>query len=145
MVYDLGNNLQVGQAKMKLDRLIKKKAIIDLTEHRQHRSLPQNSYLHLLLGYFASQTGNTLEWVKRKYYKELVNPTIFIREKQDPFIGAVKYLRSSADLDTEEMSTSIDRFKNWSAQEAEIYLPDAENPRELAEAQIEIERNKTFI
>ena len=145
MIYDLGNNLQTGQAKMKLDRLIKKKAIIDLTEHRQRRSLPQNSYLHLLLGYFASQTGNTLEWVKRKYYKELVNPTIFIREKQDPFIGAVKYLRSSADLDTEEMSTSIDRFKNWSAQEAEIYLPDAENPRELAEAQIEIERNKTFI
>ena len=109
------------------------------------RSLPQNSYLHVLLGYFAAQTGNTLEWVKREYYKKLVNPTTFIRTKEDRFMGVVKYLRSSADLGTAEMTTTIDRFRNWSAGEAGIYLPTPDEERLLQLAQIEIERNKEFI
>lgn len=145
MWYDGGNELQAIQARMRLEKLIKDGKVFELTEKKPKRSLPQNAYLHVLLGYFASQTGNTLEWVKKEYYKKLVNPTTFIRTKEDRFMGVVKYLRSSADLDTAEMTTTIDRFRNWSASEVGIYLPSPDEERLLQLAQIEIERNKEFI
>lgn len=145
MWYDGGNELQAIQARMRLEKLIKDGKVFELTEKKPKRSLPQNSYLHVLLGYFAAQTGNTLEWVKKEYYKKLVNPTTFIRTKEDRFMGVVKYLRSSADLGTAEMTTTIDRFRNWSASEVGIYLPSPDEERLLQLAQIEIERNKEFI
>lgn len=145
MWYDGGNELQAIQARMRLEKLIKDGKVFELTEKKPKRSLSQNAYLHVLLGYFAAQTGNTLEWVKKEYYKKLVNPTTFIRTKEDRFMGVVKYLRSSADLDTAEMTTSIDRFRNWSASEVGIYLPSPDEERLLQLAQIEIEKNKEFI
>lgn len=145
MWYDGGNELQAIQARMRLEKLIKDGKVFELTEKKPKRSLPQNAYLHVLLSYFAAETGNTLEWVKKEYYKKLVNPEVFIRTKEDRFRGLVKYLRSSADLDSAEMTTTIERFRNWSASEAGIYLPAPDEERLLQLAQIEIERNKEFI
>jgi hypothetical protein len=145
MVYNLANPLDVQNAKTRLELLIKRGGIIELTEKKQKRTLNQNAYLHLLLGYFASQTGNTLEWVKQQYYKKLCNPDIFIGEREDKFLGHIRYIRSSADLRTDEMNLSIERFRNWSANEAGIYLPDATNDAEIAALQIEVERYKTYL
>ena len=145
MVYNLSNPLDVQNAKTRLDFLVKRGCIIELTEKKQKRTLSQNAYLHLLLGYFASQTGNTLEWVKQQYYKKLCNPDIFIGEREDRFLGRVKYVRSSADLRTDEMNMSIERFRNWAASEAGIYLPDPTSEAEIAAMQIEVERYKTYL
>ena len=116
-----------------------------MTEKKPRRSLPQNRYLHVLLAYFGTQTGNTLEWVKQQYYKKLVNPDLFIREKEDKYLGKIKVLRSSADLDTSEFSLSIERFRNWASQEAGIYLPSADEYIIIQQMEIEIERNKEFL
>jgi hypothetical protein len=43
------------------------------------------------------------------------------------------------------MTLSIDRFRNWSASVAGIYLPSANEQQMLIFAQQEIERNKEFI
>lgn len=145
MRYDGSNALHVVQARAKLEKLIKDGKVFDLTEKKPQRSLNQNSYLHVLISYFACQTGNTAEWVKREYYKKLVNPSMFIHERDDPFIGKVKYLRSSADLTTEEMSLSIDRFRSWASESAGIYLPSPDEGRLISLMEIEIERNKEFI
>lgn len=145
MTYNLTNPLDVQNAKTRLDFLVKRGCIIELTEKKQKRTLSQNAYLHLLLGYFASQTGNTLEWVKQQYYKKLCNPNIFIGEREDRFLGRVKYVRSSADLRTDEMNMSIERFRNWAASEAGIYLPDPTSEAEIAAMQIEVERYKTYL
>lgn len=145
MTYNLTNPLDVQNAKTRLDFLIKRGCIIELTEKKQKRTLSQNAYLHLLLGYFASQTGNTLEWVKQQYYKKLCNPDIFIGEREDRFLGRVKYVRSSADLRTDEMNMSIERFRNWAASEAGIYLPEPTSEAEIAAMQIEVERYKTYL
>lgn len=145
MLYDLSNPLDVQNARVRLESLIKRSCIAELTEKKQKRTLNQNSYLHLLLGYFASQTGNTLEWVKQQYYKKLCSPDIFIGEKDDPFLGRVKYVRSSADLRTDEMNLTIERFRNWSASVAGIYLPEATNEAEIAALQVEVERYKTYL
>lgn len=145
MVYNLSNQLDLQNAKTRLELLIKRGCIVELTEKKQKRTLNQNAYLHLLLGYFASQTGNTLEWVKQQYYKKLCNPDLFIGEREDLFLGRVKYVRSSADLRTDEMNLSIERFRNWSAAEAGIYLPEATSEAEIAALQVEVERYKTYL
>lgn len=145
MVYNLQNVLDVQNAKTRLELLVSRGCIIELTEKKQKRSLSQNAYLHLLLGYFASQTGNTLEWVKQQYYKKTCNPDLFIGEKTDRFLGTVKYVKSSASLNTEEMNLSIERFRNWSAAEAGIYLPEPTNEAEIAALQIEVEKYKTYL
>ena len=145
MWYDGSNELQAVQARVRLEKLIEGGKVFELTEKKPKRSLSQNAYLHVILGYFATQTGNTLEWVKKEYFKKLVNPDMFIRKKDDPFLGQVKYLLSTTELDTAQMTTAIDRFRNWSAAEASVYLPAPDEERLLQLAQIEIERNKEYI
>ena len=145
MIYNTSNPLDKANFMLRAKKLADKGAIIELTEKKPRRSLPQNKYLHVILAYFGTQTGNTLEWVKQQYYKKLVNPDLFIREKEDKYLGRIKVLRSSADLDTSEFSLSIERFRNWAAQEAGIYIPSADEAMLVQQMEIEIERNKEFL
>lgn len=145
MRYDGANELHAAQARARLEKLIRGRKVFDLTEKKPQRSLSQNSYMHVILAYFACQYGETAEYVKREYFKKLVNPATFIREREDRFLGRIKYLRSSADLTTDEMTLCIDRFRNWSAESAGIYLPIPDEGRLISLMEIEIERNKEFI
>jgi hypothetical protein len=126
-LYDTSNPLQKEQFKARSAKLAESGKVVELTEKKPKRSLQSNKYLHVILGYF--ETGNTLEWVKQQYYKKLVNPSIFIRERDDKYLGRIKILRSSADLDSGEMATSITRFRNWASAECGIYLPSSEEDR----------------
>lgn len=145
MIYNLSSPLDKANFLLRAKKLADSGVIVDLTEKKPRRSLPQNKYLHVILAYFGTQTGNNLEWVKQQYYKKLVNPDLFIREKEDKYLGRIKVLRSSADLDTAEMSLSIDRFRNWSAQEAGVYIPAADEAILIQQMEIEIERSKEFL
>ena len=145
MIYDTSNPLDKANFLLRAKKLVESGKIVELTEKKPRRSLPQNKYLHVLLAYFGTQTGNTLEWVKQQYYKKLVNPDLFIREKEDKYLGKIKVLRSSADLDTSEFSLSIERFRNWASQEAGIYLPNADEYIIIQQMEIEIERNKEYL
>lgn len=144
MIYNLSSPLDKANFLLRAKKLAESGVIVDLTEKKPRRSLPQNKYLHVILAYFGAQTGNTLEWVKQQYYKKLVNPDLFIREKEDKYLGRIKVLRSSADLDTAEMSLSIERFRNWAAQEFGIYIPSADEAILIQQMEIEIERSKEF-
>ena len=145
MIYNLSSPLDKANFLLRTKKLAESGVIVDLTEKKPRRSLPQNKYLHVILAYFGAQTGNTLEWVKQQYYKKLVNPDLFIREKEDKYLGRIKMLRSSADLDTSGFSLSIERFRNWAAQEAGIYIPSADEAILIQQMEIEIERNKEFL
>lgn len=145
MRYDGSNELHAAQARARLEKLIRERKVFDLTEKKPQRSLSQNSYLHVILAYFACQYGETAEYVKREYFKKLVNPATFIREREDRFLGKVKYLRSSSDLDRDEMTLCIDRFRNWSSAQAGIYLPSPDEGRLISLMELEIERNKECI
>jgi hypothetical protein len=144
MIYDLSNALQRESFKIRCNNLYKKGGIIELID-KKVRTIKQNSYLHLILSYFGCESGNTLEYVKSEYYKILVNPELFIIEKDDPYLGKITILKSSKDLTKDEMTLSIERFRNWSAQTAGIFLPDAENPDMIRQMEIEVERNNRFI
>lgn len=145
MIYNLSSPLDKANFLLRAKKLAESGVIVDLTEKKPRRSLSQNKYLHVILAYFGAQTGNTLEWVKQQYYKKLVNPDLFIREKEDKYLGNIKVLRSSADLDTSEFSLSVERFRNWASQEAGIYLPSSDEYIIIQQMEIEIERNKDYI
>lgn len=112
---------------------------------KAHRTLSQNSYLHLLLGYFGSQYGCSLDEVKIDIYKRTCNRDLFERTKVNRQGREVTFLRSSAELTTAEMSLSIDRFRNFASSEAGIYLPSPNEREFLIYIQQEIERHKEFL
>ncbi len=145
MKYDGANPLHAQQARAKLEKLIAGEKVFELTEKKPVRTLKQNAYLHTCLGYFASQTGNTLEYVKQKYFKILCNKDLFVREVDDKYLGRIKILRSSAELDTSEMTTAIERWRNWAASEAGIYIPSPEESRLVQLMEIEIEQSRIYI
>lgn len=144
MKYDLSNELQRGNFHLRAAKLMEKGCVVELKECKV-RSLRQNSFLHVALGYFAAQTGDTLEYVKQYYYKRLVNPDIFRRERDDKFLGHIEVWRSSASLTQEEMSLSIDRWRNWAANKAGIYIPSPDDARLVQLMEIEIEKYKEYL
>ena len=113
-------------------------------KRKAHRTLSQNAYLHLILGYFASQYGCTEDEAKLDFFKRTVNLPTFCPDGGTRKDGKPK-LRSTRALDKAEMSTAIDRFRNWSAIVAGIYLPSAEDHQMLIHAAQEIERNKEYL
>lgn len=144
MLYDLKNPLDRDRFKRRCNALFIKQGMVELAEKTQ-RSSQQNRYLHLLLGYLAMKTGNALDYVKEIFYKRAANKELFVREKEDEILGKVEYLRSSADLSKEEMTLSIDRFRDWSSQTAGIYLPTANEQEFLASIEYEMSRYKQWI
>lgn len=146
MLYDPSNPLDVESAKLRFARLLSGDTPFEMGVKRFCRTLRQNAYLHLLLQYFAVRYGESVDYVKRVYYKMECNKDIFLLCKDDALLHRdVKTLRSSRDLTSEEMSLSIERFKAWSSKVACIVLPDAENEREIIAAQLEVERNRRWL
>ena len=138
------NPLDRERFKRRCNALFKKQGIVELSE-KTIRSNQSNRYLHLLLGYLAIETGNTLEYVKEVFYKKTANKDIFVRIKDDELLGQTEYLRSSASLSQEEFSTSIDRLRDWSSQVAGIYLPSPNEDQLLASIEVEMIRYKQWI
>lgn len=125
--------------------LKKKGCIVDLTEKKPQRSDNQNRYLHAALGYVALEFGETLEYVKEYYFKRLCNRDLFVVTKEDKRMGrTVNDTRSTADLDTGEMTTAIERFRNWCAGEG-CYIPSPDEHRLVQMMELEIERNKMYL
>lgn len=146
MLYNLNNALQREQFKARTAMLLEKSnGIVELTEKKARRSNQQNAYLHVILGYFAMECGYSLEEAKKEYFKVLVNPDIFITEKEYKYIGKRKIIRSSADLDSGEMTTAIERFRNWASAEAGIYLPAPHEDEMIALMEVELSRYKEYL
>ncbi|MDR2042481.1 MAG: hypothetical protein LBP98_09245 [Tannerella sp.] len=143
MKFNLATDMDVARFRTRVEYHIRRRTPnVELTEKRTVR---QNSYLHLILGLFAAESGNRSDYVKEFYYKRLVNPEIFIVEKEDKYLGKIQALRSSADLTTAEMTLTIERFRNWASQEAGIYLPAPNEDEFLAYIQNELEKYGQWI
>lgn len=143
MQYDLTSDFQRKAFLSRVDNLLEKGCLVELTE-KSFRTKGQNNYLYLLLGVVAMETGNTLEDVKREYFKELVNPDIFRSYRTDNRGNTIRVYRSSADVSKEEMSVAIDRFKRWGAENG-IYMPNPGDESLLREIAIEMGRNKAYL
>lgn len=145
MIYDLSNPYDREKFKRRVNAMYQRQNVVELSEHKPRRTTPQNSYLHLLLGMFAMETGNTLEFVKQEYFKRLVNPDLFVERRYDKYLGEIEVLRSSRDLNTGDMTTAIERFRNWAAAEADIYLPAPNEPEFLDSIEREMQCKRTWL
>lgn len=146
MLYDLSTEIGKSRFNKRVGDLVIKGAMVDLTEKKPLITVPQNNYLHLLLGYFALETGNTLEYVKETYFKRTCNTEIFVAEREDDILKRkVKILRSSSSLDTSETTLAIQRFRDWSSSEVGIYLPEPNEDKFLNEIRVEMDRNKQYL
>ena len=143
MLYDLSSDFQRKAFQARVDNLMEKGAVVELTE-KAFRSPNQNRYLHLLIGVVAIETGNTLEDAKKWYFKETCNPDLFHVQHRDKMGNCIDHIRSTADLTKEEMSTAIDRFKRWGAENG-IYMPNPDDASLLKAIEIEMGRMKSYL
>ena len=143
MVYDLSSEFQRKAFLARVDNLMEKNAVVEMTE-KAFRSPNQNRYLHLLIGVVAIETGNTLEDAKKWYFKEPCNPDLFHVQHRDKMGNCIDHIRSTAELTKEEMSTAIDRFKRWGAENG-IYMPNPDDASLLKAIEIEMGRMKSYL
>ena len=143
MLYDLSSDFQRKAFQARVDTLMEKDAVVEMTE-KAFRSPNQNRYLHLLIGVVAIETGNTLEDAKKWYFKETCNPDLFHVQHRDKIGNCIDHIRSTAELTKEEMSTAIDRFKRWGAENG-IYMPNPDDASLLKAIEIEMGRMKSYL
>lgn len=144
-LYNLKNEYDRKKFKEACNLMVQKNEYVELKRKNTQRSLAQNSYLHCLLGYFGSEFGLTLEEVKFDIFKRTCNLDIFQRERVNKRGQKIKYIRSSTELDKTEMTTAIERFRNYSSAECGLYLPAPCEGEMLFYAQQQIEANKDFM
>lgn len=145
MLYDLSKRTEQERFKRRCNDLYKANKVVELIEKKEKRTLRQNAYLHLILGWYAMETGNTIEYVKENYFKRLCNSALFCEYREDKYLGEVEVVRSSKSLDTGQMTLAIERFRNWSASECDIYLPSPEDAIFLREIELEMSKNKEWL
>ena len=146
MLLDLNNPEQRKKADKYFKHLVEKGARIELTEKKTKRTLPQNSYLHAIISLFAIEYGYTRQEVKQTIFKKHVNPETFEYDFVDKITGEIeKEYKSSADIDTAEMTTAIQRFRNYSSQNGLYLLSSDEYIEQRFYIDQEIERLKEFL
>ena len=149
MIFNLGNETDRADFKRYCNDLYKwgleKGGVVEIKKRHHQRSKSQNSYLHLILGYYASEFGYSIEEVKMDVFKRVCNADIFVRERKNKRGVIVRYIRSSASLDTAEMTTAIERFRNYSAMEAGLYLPAPDERDAIVEAEKQVARYAEYL
>ncbi len=143
MIYKTTNIHHRQRAIERFKFLLDKKATIELTEKKPKRTIKQNSYLHLILGWFGFEFGYTLEEVKQDIFKKIVNPVIFYEGEFGELVPIQRW-RSTASLDTRELTIAIDNFRDYASREAGIYLPSPDEKDFLDEIYIELKNNNTI-
>ncbi len=134
MIYDLSKQIDAERAKKRFNALLEEQTVVTLTK-KVKRSLRQNGYLHLILGWFAMETGYTLSEAK-DIYKRCSKDIFFYKKNEHDFI------RSTADLSSSDMTVSIAYFRVYSDRIAEIYLPEPNEEKFLQEIEIEMQRQR---
>lgn len=122
--------------------LLKNEKNIELKVKHPKRSISQNSYLHLIFSWFGIETGYSVEEVKQEIFKKYVNPSLFYEGEVEEIKGIkIERWRSTADLDTSQMTLAIDKFRNFASQELGIYIPEPKDLALLQEIENEISKN----
>ena len=140
MLYNLRNEYERQKLDEDIARLKARNCVIEVKQKRLQRTMAQNSYLHCILSYYGSEFGYSLEEVKVDVFKRRVNKEIFEEEITNKRGDKVIHLRSTTSLDTKEMTTAIERFRNYSASVAGLYIPSPDEQEALIYAQQQIEK-----
>lgn len=80
MIFNLNNPYEADKFKEYVNRMYQQKSVVEVKKKLPNRTLAQNSYLHLLLGYFGSEYGCSLDEAKIDFYKRTCNRDLFERK-----------------------------------------------------------------
>lgn len=145
MIYDLSSKLSRASFRVKCEQLTGKGARVELAEKRPKRTNQQNRYLHLILGWFALYSGYTRDYVKQEVFKRHVNSRLFLATRTNSRGETYGTLRSTSDVSTGELTTAIERFRDWVAQEWGVYLPEPNETDLLDELENELSRAEQYL
>ena len=129
MKLNLNNPIDQNKAVTYLTKLLEGEKLIELKEIKKVRTLRQNAYLHVIITLYAIHFGSTLEEAKTDLKRECS----FMRYKRNDNV----YLKSTAKLDTKELTEFIEWLRNYSAMNG-CYLPTSS---EYLEQKFNIDRN----
>jgi len=137
MIYDTNIELERNRLFSRLEQLLSKKCIVELSEKKKTRTLSQNSYLHVCISILAVETGNNLEDMKQ----ELKRACHFMHT----FDGNKFKTRLTRNLDTKELTDFIEWIRNYAGMQG-YYIPTAEEYKSNQfEIDKEIARHKEFL
>jgi hypothetical protein len=146
MIFDVSNELNRKKAIERFKFFLDKKKTFELTEKRPLRTLSQNNYLHLILSWYALEYGETLKHTKLELFKKQLSPDIFKTEFVNKKNGECRdEWKSSANIDTKQMTTAINRFRNYASKQAGIYLPSPDDLIELQDIKNQIENYAEYL
>ena len=146
MKFNLNNEIDKQKFKNRSNELLDSGEFVELRKINQNRSLSQNAYLHLILGFFSIEYGDAIDYVKEEIFKKTANKDIFETEFVNRKTGAIrKGLRSTKALDSGEMTEAIDRFRDYSSKEAGIYLPSTDEKEFLKQCEIDMHRVRQYL
>lgn len=111
MKFNLQSQEEAVKAFEYLSELSGRHVLVDIKKVSPVRSLSQNAYLHVTLQIFGLEKGYEAQEAKVIYKRE-ANPEIYVYEK-----NGAKFMKSSADLTTKEMSDSIDKWRKFAAEQ----------------------------
>lgn len=144
MIYNLSNAEQQKQARDRLEALSARGAFVEIVD-KTCRTSNQNRYLHAIIGYFGAVLGYPADYVKEEFFKRTANRDIFVVTRANRDGVAFETLRSVTELSKEETTEAITRFRNWSANEARLYLPSAEDLAAVNYMETIIAQNAEFV
>jgi hypothetical protein len=119
MLLDLSNSLDVAKANAYLNKLISGKSKCEITKVMEGRTIRQNNYLYACLSLFCGETGYNLEEAKELFSHQLPEMMRYTKK-------GMSFRRSTADLDTKEMTILIDTIRAMSLDQLGLYIPTSE-------------------
>jgi type IV secretory pathway VirJ component len=137
MKLNLSNPFDKNKAIVYFNKLIEKKAKIELSEINQARSLSANAYMHVCIALMSIEWGNTLDEQKT----DLKRACNFMHYEKN----GKRYLKRTRDLDSRECVEFIEFIRNYAAIQG-LYIPTSEEYLyNKFDIDREIERNKQYL
>jgi hypothetical protein len=130
MILDLSLEFDLKKFNSYCDKLITNKSKVNIKKVQNKMTISQNSYLHVCICFFCLETGYTKEEGKIVLKREF--GSFMVYEKQGR-----KFLRSSSDLDTLEVTEFIEWIRNLCYENFDCYVP---TPQEYIQNQFEINK-----
>lgn len=139
MKFDFSKEQDRIAAQVRLNKLKADGSVVELKKLNPRRTIPQNSYIHVLFSLFGIEFGYTLEESKTLLKREC--PWMTYEKAGSKF----KFLRHTSTMQTDELTKFIEWIRTYSAQKG-LYMPTPDEYRE-GQAYIDnmIESHKEYL
>jgi len=145
MIYK-SNLFDIERARVYFEKLIASNKPFELRKLPEPKSNDQNSYVHLIMSWYALELGYSNEYMKQVIVKEVICPDIFLIERTSHKTGEVYTDKLSfAELTKEQLTAVITKIRNHASIESGVYLPDSTDLAAMSFMAIEIKKNEQYL